>query len=157
MDVKNETRREECQVTFKIKNKNKEDEDKIVKFVNEPIKVFNNKSIKDIFDQIKRYYNLILYFFKQNKIDFQKLRFISDPKITSLYLSREDCNTDLLKSIIDNIDWHTRLTKVHLKGVDKTSIIKFFGVLKNSDILLEDIKIESIMNYSIESIENRYS
>ena len=152
---KDSLKKEEFTVHFKIKDIKVEKIEKIeksdkpennelnfttIKFRNEYYKSFNGKSIKNIFDEIKQYYNLIMWIVKQTKIDYQKLKFISNPNLTSIYLSKDERSIDLLKSIVDNIEWHIKLKHIHLKGADKTCIVKFFNILKDSEILLEEIK-----------------
>jgi hypothetical protein len=140
-------KKEEFIVKYKHKNKLNVEEDKEIKFKSDFFKTLTDKTIRDIFEQIKRYYLLINNMLKLHRVDYQKLRFISDPKVTNLNIFREDTNPDTIKSLIDNIDWHLNLKRVHLRGVDKTSIQKFFSVINSSnEILLESITIESTKN-----------
>lgn len=151
-----DTKMEEFSVKFKQKDKVGLDEEREIKFKSEFFISLSGKTLRHIFDQIKRFYNLISSLLKANRVDYQKLRFLSDPNITQLNLFKEDSNPETIKNMIENLDWHLNLKKVHLRGLDRTNMNKFFSAMNNStEILLESITIESTKNsYMIEFDES---
>ena len=157
-EIQIDSNKQVCTITInnktvkdEITNSNKnENESKFIIFTNDPIKSLNDKTIKDIFEEIKQYYSIFFYLFNKNKIDFQKLRFLSDPKITSIFFAKDDTNNDIIKILINNFEWHTNLIYVHLKGYDKRTIETFFNTMKISKkIFLQEIRIESTANTRI--------
>ena len=143
-ELQNKQNKEEFAFKMKYKNKSGIDDEKKITFRSDYFNSLSHKSVKDIFEQIKKYYSLIKNLFRVKKVDYKKLKFISDPNIINLELSRDDVHPDTIKSIIENIDWHLNLKRVNLKGIDKSNVNRFFTALNlSSNLFLESITIDS--------------
>jgi hypothetical protein len=128
---------EEFKVTHYNLPKGKEITNKVIIFRSDIFKEFSNKSFKDYFEQIRRYYHTINYMLR-DKFDYPNLKFISDPRITSY--NQNNVNK---KHILDNIDWHLKLRVLSLRGLDKNSLSKLFQSLYLNDIRLQSLTLEA--------------
>lgn len=141
-----DNKRDEFQVrVFQEEKGGKEITNKVLDFRSEYFREFSNKSFNNIFEQIKRFYSAVNAMFR-DKVDYSKLKFLSDPRINS-YIH----NSTNKQHIIDNLDWHMKLKKLYLKGVDKNGLNKIFATLVSSGIMLESLTLEASVSNSTSS------
>lgn len=129
---------------FTVQNYTSPDKKEIQKLLHFKARKFDflfNKSFKDIIDQIKKYYILIVNMLK-SKIDCNRLRFLSDSSQEHFIPSTGDCN----KLIIESIEWHRNLKRLSLINVDKTYLGVIFRNLCFSNCRLEELCLEATSN-----------
>ena len=121
-------------------DKNLKEIEKEIESKSDAFKEFSGKSFKEVFTQIRTYYNFINTM--KSRVDYTKLKFFSDPNLISYIQSPLDSKYGL----IENLDWHLKLKNLHLRGMDKTSLKNVFSILSISDIMLESLTLESGVN-----------
>lgn len=146
--IKNEKQEnfEEFQISPSEEKQNEKDLKKVLDFRSEFFKEFSNRSFKEIFDQIRRYYQSINYMFK-SKVDYSKLKFLSEPQICTYIQSPVDSD----KNLYENLDWHSKLKKLHLRIMDKQLLNRIFSILSNSGIVLQSLTLECTINKNLSS------
>jgi hypothetical protein len=121
------------------KEKNGEEFTDDLEFKAEPLEYYG-KTFKDIFNQVRVYFNTLNNI--RNKLDYSKLKYFSDSQIESYIQSPYDIRA----GIIETLDWHLKLKKLHLKGIDKNYLKFIFNNLINTEIFLESLSFETAVN-----------